>query len=84
VKSADGRPLFKLGKQIMEKMRLMNIVEFCAESRMSRATFYSLEAQGKLPPVLKVGGRRYVSRQRFEEWLENLEAEALISAKLAA
>lgn len=68
----------------MEKSRLMNIVEFCAEARMSRATFYALESKGKLPPVLKVGGRRYVSRQRFEEWLVKLEVEAAVPLKMAA
>jgi predicted DNA-binding transcriptional regulator AlpA len=51
-----------------------SIEEFCLAHGFSRATFYNLLADGKGPAVMRVGKRRFVSREAAAEWRRKMEA----------
>lgn len=50
-----------------------SIEEFCAATRISRRTFYSLMEKGNGPKTITVGRRRLVSVEAAQAWLRNRE-----------
>jgi predicted DNA-binding transcriptional regulator AlpA len=57
-----------------------SIEEFCRAHGFSRATFYNLLAAGQGPAVMRVGSRRFVSREAAAEWRRKMEAPSQAQA----
>jgi predicted DNA-binding transcriptional regulator AlpA len=55
---------------------MMTIPEFCRSHRISKSFLYKLAAQGKAPPICKVGARSLITAEAAAEWRRSLEREA--------
>ena len=55
---------------------LQSIPDFCVENDISLSFFYSLQAQGKAPQVVKLGSRSFITPEARKVWREGLNAEA--------
>jgi predicted DNA-binding transcriptional regulator AlpA len=51
------------------------VTEFCAGHRIGRAFFYKLLQEGRAPRTMKVGRRRFISREEAARWRERMVAE---------
>jgi len=52
----------------------LTLVEFCAEQKIARSTFYSWRATGKAPRCVKLpNGQIRIRRSEVERWLSSLE-----------
>ena len=49
---------------------------FCQRHRISRRTFYQLQAEGRGPRIMKVGTRTLISREAAAEWRRRIEAQS--------
>ncbi len=52
------------------------IDEFCAAEKISRAFFYKLKLQGKVPQTYLIGSNRRISRDAYRAWRSARENEA--------
>ena len=57
------------------------IAQFCTLYGISPSYYWKLQALGMGPRVLKLGGRRFITRQAASDWLRSMEVE---SARAAA
>jgi hypothetical protein len=48
---------------------LLSMREACRRAGIAYGTAMKLSVRGEFPPVRRLGHRRYVSRERFENWL---------------
>jgi hypothetical protein len=48
---------------------LLSMRQACRRAGIAYATAMKLSVRGEFPPVRRLGHRRYVSRERFENWL---------------
>ena len=62
-------------------MEACTIAQFCALYGISPSYYWKLQALGMGPRVLKLGGRRFITRQAANDWLQAMEVE---SARAAA
>ena len=53
----------------------LSIEEFCKSHGFSRATFYNLPLEDR-PTLMKVAGRKRVSREAAAAWRRRMEARA--------
>ena len=53
-----------------------SIPEFCAAVKVSRTTFYALEAEGKAPVTFNAGRRRLISVDAARVWVSDRERES--------
>jgi len=54
---------------------MYSVAEFCIAHGISRAFFYKLHAEGKAPPICKLGSRSLISTEAAAEWRHRLQAE---------
>jgi predicted DNA-binding transcriptional regulator AlpA len=54
--------------QLDPEPEVFSIDEFCHAYRISRASFYRLVVAGQAPRVMKVGGRRLITREDATTW----------------
>ncbi len=54
-----------------------NIPEFCEEIGIAVPGFYRLKKKGKMPNIMKVGGRRIISKEAIEAWRLEREKESV-------
>ncbi len=52
------------------------VPEFCAALKVSRGTFYALDAAGKGPATFKAGRRRLISTEAARAWVTQRERES--------
>ena len=57
--------------QIAQNM--MTVGDVIAATGISRSTWQKLVAQGKAPPIVKIGAVQRIRRDAFETWLSNHE-----------
>jgi len=55
---------------------MMTIPEFCRSHRISKSFLYKLAAQGKAPPICKLGARSLISADAASDWRRGLERQA--------
>ena len=60
------------------------IAQFCAMYGISPSFYWKLQALGMGPRVLKLGGRRFITRQAASDWLRAMEVESERAAAAAA
>ena len=68
-------------------MKVMSIIEFCRDYRISRAHFYKMVRTGHGPRLVIVGARRLISEEAADDWIRSLQQtadEASCAAHLAA
>jgi hypothetical protein len=61
---------------------LMTIPEFCERNTIKKSFYHKLQAAGKGPRVLRVGGRRMISREAEAEWRKSFEGQYASPADL--
>src|SRR6478609_9328816 len=54
----------------------LSIGQFCLMFSISQAYFYKLQVLGLGPHVLKLRGRRFITRQAANDWLQAMEDES--------
>lgn len=52
------------------------IPEFCAAVKVSRGTFYALDAEGRAPSTFNAGRRRLISVDAARAWVAERERES--------
>jgi predicted DNA-binding transcriptional regulator AlpA len=52
---------------------MFSVRDFCKAHAISRAFFYKLHAEGKAPPICKLGSRTLISAEAAAEWRRDLE-----------
>ena len=60
------------------------IAQFCTLYGISPSYYWKLQALGIGPRVLKLGGRRFITRQAANDWLRAMEVESERAAAAAA
>ena len=53
-----------------------SIAQFCAKYSISPSYYWKLQLLGLGPHVLKLRGRRFITRQAAEAWLQSMEVSA--------
>ena len=54
---------------------MFSVRDFCKAHGISKAFFYKLHAQGKSPPMCKLGSRSLISAEAAADWRQRLEGE---------
>lgn len=49
------------------------VKEFCQQARISPRLFYSLQARGEGPKVIRLGRRVLIAQQTAKNWLQSRE-----------
>ena len=52
-----------------------SIPEFCEEIGIAVSGFYRLDQKGLMPRLMKVGGRRIISKEAIAAWRIEMERE---------
>jgi len=60
------------------------ISQFCVKYGISPSFYWKIQALGIGPRVLKLGGRRFITRQAASDWLRAMEVESERAAAVAA
>jgi predicted DNA-binding transcriptional regulator AlpA len=55
---------------------MYSVADFCRLHGISRAFFYKLRKQRKMPPICKVGNRSLITAEAAADWRREREAEA--------
>jgi hypothetical protein len=50
-----------------------SVDEFCSAHRISRATYYNLQREGRAPASMKVGRRTLIAVESAEAWRRQME-----------
>jgi hypothetical protein len=64
-----------------KELDALSITSFCARHGISPAFFYRLQAEGRGPRIMKLGGRTLISREAAAEWRRALEAASAAEAE---
>jgi predicted DNA-binding transcriptional regulator AlpA len=54
---------------------MFSVPDFCRSHGISRALFYKLHAQGKAPPICKIGSRSLISAEDAAAWRHGLQKQ---------
>jgi predicted DNA-binding transcriptional regulator AlpA len=54
---------------------MFSVRQFCQAHGISKAFFYKLSAQGKAPPICKLGSRSLITAEAAAEWRRGLEGQ---------
>jgi predicted DNA-binding transcriptional regulator AlpA len=65
----------------MDKL-FYSVVEFCAATGISRATFYRAQQNDTGPRLTKIGSRTLISREACEEWQDRVDGRTTATSKL--
>jgi predicted DNA-binding transcriptional regulator AlpA len=52
------------------------IADFCRSANISKATFYNMDKAGRAPRTFREGGRRLLTPEAAQAWLNKRQAEA--------